>query len=91
MSTVLRRIVLGARWSDEVGSHPGTPMLILLTIIGAVAGVHRDHWAGSLAGAALILAGTGSLWLHGCYKHGEHVEIAREAKTAGGGTGGGTQ
>ena len=91
MSTALRRMLLGARWSEKVGNHPGTPSLILLTIIDAIAGAHLGHWAGSLAGAALMLAGTGSLWLHDCYKRGEHVEVAREANTAGGETGGGTQ
>ena len=88
MPTVLRRIVLGARWSDEVGSHPGTTSLIMFTIIGAIAGADRGHWTGPVLGSAFMLAGCGSLWIHGCYRRGVYVERSREKENAVGGTGG---
>ena len=82
MPTVLRRILVGARWSEEVGSHPGTPSLVMFTIIGAIGGADRGHWTGPVLGAGLMLAGCGSLWLYGCYRRALTVEMLRAENAA---------
>ena len=63
----------------------------MFTIIGAIAGTDRGHWTGPVFGAAFMLTACGSLWLHGCYKRGQHVEARREATKTGTGTGGAPQ
>jgi hypothetical protein len=60
---VIRRVWRGLRYSDTYGSHPGTPWLIGLTFVGAV--------AGGIGGAVIMLAFLGPLYLFGAYERGD--------------------
>ncbi len=55
----LARLIRGARWSEDFGAHPGTPLLAWLFILGGVAG----GWPGALLLPGAFLP----LWLVGCW------------------------
>ena len=81
MKRIWRRIVLGACWSEEQGSHPGTPLLLILTLMSAVAGMQENGWRGAAVAGGMMLAGMGSLWLWGCHAAGRQLEQwRREAR-----------
>ena len=65
MRTIWRRIVLGARWSQEQGSHPGTPLLLMFGVLGAITGAERGAWTSPLAGERIETA------THSSSKHGD--------------------
>ena len=67
----LRRLWRGARWSDEYGSHPGTPALIFLIAAGGLAGIDRDPVWGPLLGAGVMAVLFVPLWLIGCWHRGD--------------------
>ena len=60
---MLKRIWRGLHYSDKYGSHPGTPILCVFVLLGAM--------AGRLAGALIMLAVFGPLYLIGAYERGE--------------------
>lgn len=76
MRAILRRIKLGACWSPEHGDHPGTPILLFLIGLGALAG-HKGGWLGALFGASIMAIIFGSMWLVGCYDSGASIERMR--------------
>ena len=76
---IWRRIVLGACWSEEHGSHRGTPLLLALLGFGAIAGAEHGL-RGAAFGAGMMLAGMGPLWAYGCYTSGTEIEALRRRK-----------
>jgi hypothetical protein len=62
MTPALRRLWKGARWSERYGSHPGTPVLVMLVTIGGI--------AGSWPGALVMLLTFGPMWLFGAWERG---------------------
>ena len=59
-----RRIWRGLQWSERYGSHPGTPIVVGLIGIGAIAG----GWVG----AAIMTCIFGPLYVFGAYQRGDH-------------------
>ena len=59
---LLRRIYQGARWSPDYGSHPGTPIVLLLILSGTLA----CGWRGTVATTVVF----GALWCIGAYERG---------------------
>ena len=67
----LKRLWRGARWSEEYGSHPGTPPLLVMIAAGAIAGADRNPLWEPLLGGGLFAALYGPLWLIGCWHRGD--------------------
>ena len=66
----LNRFIRGARYSEKYGSHPGTPLLLGFTALGALAGADGGLF-GSIGGAVFMFAPIFCLWLVGCWDRGE--------------------
>lgn len=62
MKRVVNQIVRGLRTHPEYGPHPGTPFLMILILLGAMAG----QWKGALAMAGVF----GPMYLYGAYERG---------------------
>lgn len=62
MTESLRRIIRGLRWSERYGSHPGTPTMIVILALGAIAGGFR--------GVALMAIVFVPLYLYGAWERG---------------------
>ena len=62
----MRRILRGLSYSEHCGSHPGTPVIAALVILGAV--------AGGIAGASIMAAVFGPLYLYGAYERGRYAD-----------------
>ena len=67
---MISRIIKGAQYSEKYGSHPGTPVLVFCTILGALAGLDKGI-SGACIGAGIMLVCFGSLWLIGCWERGK--------------------
>lgn len=74
-----RHIIRGCGNLKHCGEHPGTPILVGFTLIGAVAGANGG-WFGALMGAAAMLAFNGPFYLWGAYDRSRlDEEIERKA------------
>lgn len=62
----VRQIIRGCGYLPHVGEHPGTGMIVLFVIMGAVAGLHAG-WRGALGGALLMGAVFGPMYLYGAW------------------------
>ena len=71
MRRKLERLWRGAHGSEQYGSHPGTPPLLVMIAAGAIAGVDRNPLWGPLLGGGLFAALYGPLWLIGCWHRGD--------------------
>lgn len=59
---MIRQIWRGMQYSDEYGSHPGTPIVLGAVFLGGLAG----GWVG----AVMMLVVFGALYLYGAYERG---------------------
>lgn len=79
MSKAFKRIIRGARYSEEYGSHPGTPWLIFFIVMGVVAGADSGI-LGALGGAAFMASFFGPMWLIGCWDRGATPDTPDQPK-----------
>ena len=63
MNKTSRQIWRGFRYSDKYGSHPGTPILIGLIIMGI--------YAGGWIGGSIMTLIFGSVYVYGAYERGK--------------------
>lgn len=63
---VVRQIVRGCRDLPHVGPHPGTDILIIFLLMGALAGA-RGGWWGVLGGASITAVAFVPIYLWGAY------------------------
>lgn len=63
---LLKDIIQGAGYLEGYGNHPGTDMLLIFTLMGALAGAPRGGWTGALGGALAMIVFMGPLWCMGC-------------------------
>ena len=75
MPMLIKRLIKGARYSDKYGSHPGTPILCFMLLVGSIGGAlnknTEDPLIGALMGFAFTLFTVGWLWLIGCWNRGD--------------------
>lgn len=62
----IRHVIRGCGYLKHCGDHPGTPFVIALILMGAVAG-YKGGWTGALGGAAFMGVFVGPLYLWGAY------------------------
>lgn len=65
---ILKDAMRGCRWMPHVGSHPGTPLLFILIVMGGLAGSGSSEDAflkGLLVGSFLMAVPFGALYLAG--------------------------
>lgn len=67
----IKRLVRGCMYSEEYGHHPGTEYLIILIILGFVAGVFRSGLFAGLFGAFVMLVIIGIPYLIGAWDRGK--------------------
>lgn len=63
---ILRKIRRGAGYLPGYGEHPGTPLLIMMVLMGILAGAGRGSIRAALGGGAVMLVVFGPLWCMGC-------------------------
>lgn len=78
LANVLRRIIRGCGDLPGYGPHPGTPVLVVLIGLGAIAGLGRAGWRGGLFGALVMGVIFGSMYLYGAYDREQLSERAAE-------------
>jgi len=71
----LKHIVRGCGALPHCGSHPGTGFLMMLALMGAMAGT-RGGWLGAMLGAGAMLAFGGPIYLCGAYQRSKEEERA---------------
>ncbi len=74
--SVIALIILGMRWSPELGKGLGTLPVVALTVVGALSGADEGI-RGLLIGAAVTGIPLGVIWLATCWKAGREVERMR--------------
>ena len=65
MRTVFKQICKGAGYLHGYGDHPGTPLLVLMTCEGAVAGMNQGFRA-IVLGAVVMFIPFFIMWCIGC-------------------------
>ena len=63
MKALIQRVVRGCCYSEEYGSHPGTPILIFLVLAGCVARFP--------VGGIIMLIVFGPMYLFGAWERGK--------------------
>lgn len=62
----IHQTIRGCGTLPHVGSHPGTDMLIIFILMGALAGI-RGGWRGAIGGAAFMAVFIVPMYLCGAY------------------------
>jgi len=65
-----KRIIKGIRYSEKYGSHPGNIWIIVLIVMGFIAG-YGVGLTEAIIGAAAMLAIFGPIYLFGAYERGK--------------------
>lgn len=63
---VIRHIIRGCGVLPHVGEHPGTVMIVIFILLGALAG-NKGGWQGCVGGAAIMAAVFVPMYLYGAY------------------------
>ncbi len=82
-----KHIINGCKDLPGYGPHPGTAVLLIVILVGGLAGVDKGGWAGFIGGAAFSCIMTMPLYLHGAYSRGKlyeqsKVRLMKEIKDA---------
>lgn len=64
---LLKHCIRGCRDLEGYGPHPGTDMLLIIILIGGLAGVDKGGINGFIGGSLFALVMTLPLYLHGAY------------------------
>lgn len=64
---LIKQIIRGCGDLPHVGTHPGTGICIMLTIVTGIAASHGESLIGLMAGCVLGAAVYGPMYLYGAY------------------------
>ena len=70
---VIRQIARGCGTLPHVGEHPGTAMLFVPVVSGALAGAHAG-WIGTVVGAAIMSCVFVPMFLYGAYERAQESD-----------------
>lgn len=62
----IKHIVRGCGWLEHCGDHPGTAVLFVFILMGAIA-ASNGGWRGCIGGAGFMAVGIAPLYLWGAY------------------------
>jgi hypothetical protein len=84
---LLKHTINGCRDLPGFGPHPGTGVLLIVILVGGLAGVDKGGVNGFIGGAAFSFLMTMPLYLHGAYSRGKlyeqsKVRLMKEIKDA---------
>lgn len=66
MFKFIRHVYRGAGYLEGYGHHPGTSMLLIITLMGGLAGADKGGLNGFLGGCAIAFIFTLPLYIGGC-------------------------
>jgi hypothetical protein len=76
----IRDIIQGAKDLPGYGPHPGNGMVVLLIILGGIAGLHGG-WEGFIGGAAFMALFMVPMWAIGCIDRARSYQRRNKEKT----------
>ena len=62
----LRHVIRGAGYLEGYGHHPGTGMLLIITLMGGLAGAGKGLLTGFIGGCIIAFVFTLPLYIIGC-------------------------
>jgi hypothetical protein len=76
MKNILKQVRKGAGYLQGYGDHPGTPLLVLMTCGGALAGMNQG-FRGIILGAVVMFIPFGFIWCIGCISRASDYDRSR--------------